>query len=155
MVSDAGPSAPHHTPVVSVLDGLTSLVEKSLLSEASAVVKSCGKDVACYLEAATKSANQEGKSQFVGIKAAYMLGVLGNEKVRDQLVAGVDPISNAAVRFTAAKVIDHLSPKGSTTAADDLQKLVDINVKRGDPGKIAGDAPLKQVIYRLRSRAQS
>ncbi len=132
-----------------------SELEKSLLSEASAVVKSCGKDVACYLEAATKSANQEGKSQFIAIKAAYMLGILGNDKVRDQLVAGIDPISNAAVRFTAAKVIDHLSPKGSTAAADDLQKLVDINVKRGDPGKIAGDAPLKQVIYRLRSRAQS
>jgi hypothetical protein len=84
-----------------------------------------------------------------------MLGVLGNEKVRDELVAGVDPISNAAVRFTAAKVIDHLSPKGSASVADELQKLVDANVKRGDRDKMAGDAPIKQVIYRLRSRAQS
>ena len=84
-----------------------------------------------------------------------MVGVYGNEKLRDQLVAGVDPISNAAVRFTAAKVIDYLSPKGSTAAADELQKLVDTNLKRGDPDKIAGDVPLKQVIYRLRSRAQS
>jgi hypothetical protein len=111
--------------------------------------------VSCYLDATTKSANQDSKTQFVGIKAAYMVGILGNEQVRDKLVSGVDPITNAAVRFTAAKVIDHLSPKGSTAAADELQKLVDGNVKRGDQGKIAGDAPLKQVIYRLRSRAQS
>jgi hypothetical protein len=59
------------------------------------------------------------------------------------------------VRFTAAKVIDHLSPTGSTSAADELQKLVDANIKRGDQEKMAGDAPIKQVIYRLRSRAQS
>ncbi len=132
-----------------------SEIEKAVFAEAAGVVKSCGKEVACYFDAATKSANQEDKTQFIAIKAAYMLGILGNEKVRDDLVAGVDPISNAAVRFTAAKVIDHLSPKGSASAADELQKLVDANVKRGDRDKMAGDAPIKQVIYRLRSRAQS
>lgn len=130
-------------------------LEKGAFSEASTVVKSCGKEASCYLDAATKAAKQGDKQQFVGIKAAYMVGIYGNEKVRDQLVSGVDPISNAAVRFTAAKVIDHLSPAGSTSAADELQKVVDANIKRGDGQKIAGDVPLKQVIYRLRSRAQS
>jgi hypothetical protein len=33
--------------------------------------------------------------------------------------------------------------------------MVDANLKRGDKDKIAGDAPIKQVIYRLRSRAQA
>lgn len=130
-------------------------LEKAVFNEAAALVKSCGKGVACYFDATTKTANQSEKSQFVGIKAAYMLGVLGDEKVRDQIAAGIDPITNAAVRFTAAKVIDYLSPNGSTATADGLQKLVDANIKRGDASKIAGDAPIKQVIYRLRSRAQS
>ena len=84
-----------------------------------------------------------------------MAGVFGDEKVRDKLVAGIDPISNAAVRFTAVKVIDYLTPKGSTSVADELQKVVDANAKRGDQEKIASDVPVKQVIYRLRSRAQS
>lgn len=141
--------------VGAAVDKYGTELEKGVWTEAASVVKSCGKEVACYLDAATKAANQDTKQQFVGIKAAYMIGVLGDEKVRDQLVSGVDPISNAAVRFTAAKVIDHLSPKGSTAAADQLQKLVDANVKRGDRDKMAGDAPIKQVIYRLRSRAQS
>jgi hypothetical protein len=129
-------------------------LEKGAFKDASSVLTSCGKEASCYLDAATKAAKQGDKQQFVGIKAAYMVGIFGNEKVRDQLVAGVDPISNAAVRFTAAKVIDHLSPAGSTSAADQLQKVVDNNIKRGDGEKIAGDVPLKQVIYRLRSRAQ-
>src|SRR5262249_26982699 len=132
-----------------------SELEKGALAQSAGVLKSCGKDAACYLDQTTKSANQSEKAQFVGIKAAYMLGVYGNEKVRDQLVSNIDAVSNAAVRFTASKVIDFLSPKGSTAVADQLQKIVDANQKRGDQGKIAGDAPLKTVVYRLRSRAQA
>ena len=130
-------------------------LEKSEFNEASALVKSCGKEAACYLDAATKASNQTDKGQFTAIKGAYMVGVYGDEKVRDQLVKGIDPISNAAVRFVASKAIDHLTPRGSKGIADDLQKVVDANIKRGDSNKMAGDIPLKQLIYRLRTRAQS
>jgi hypothetical protein len=143
------------TSVKAAVDKYGSDLEKAVFADAAGVLKACGKDSACYLDAATKSANQSDKAQFIGIKATYMVGVLGNEQARDKLAANIDSVSNAAIRFTAAKVIDYLSPKGSTAVAANLQKLVDNNVKRGDPEKIAGDAPLKQVIYRLRSRAQS
>jgi hypothetical protein len=131
-----------------------SELEKGVFSESAGVVKACGKDAACYLDATTKSQNQTDKAQFAGIKAAYMLGIYGNEKVRDRLVSSIDSVSNAAVRFTASKVIDFLSPKGSAAVADQLQKVVEANQKRGDQDKIMGDAPLKQVAYRVRSRAQ-
>jgi hypothetical protein len=140
--------------VSAAVDKYGTELEKGVLAQSASVLKTCGKDAACYLDATTKSSNQSDKAQFVGIKAAYMLGVYGNEKLRDQLVSNIDAVSNAAVRFTASKVIDFLSPRGSTAAADQLQKVVDANQKRGDQGKIAGDAPLKQVVYRLRSRAQ-
>jgi hypothetical protein len=130
-------------------------VEKPVFDEAAGVVKSCRDDVACYIGVATQSANQEQKTQFLGIKAAYMVAILGDAKARDELVSKLDDVTNGAVRFTAAKAIDHLTPKGSTEVADTLQKLVDANVKRGDRRKMAGDAPIKQVIYRLRSRANS
>jgi hypothetical protein len=141
--------------VAAAVDKYGSELEKGVLSQAGSVVKACGKDAACYLDATTKSSNQTNKTQFLGIKAAYMLGVYGNEKLRDQLVSTIDSVSNGAVRFAASKVIDFLSPKGSVSIADQLQKVVEANVKRGDQDKIAGDAPLKQVGYRLRSRAQS
>jgi PBS lyase HEAT-like repeat len=137
------------------VDKYGSELEKGVFNDAAGVLKSCGKEPGCYLDAALKAAKQGDKAQFTGIKATYMIGIFGNEKVRDQLVASVDPINNAAIRFTAAKVIDFLSPAGSKSAADELQKVVDGNIKRGDRDKMAGDVPLKQVIYRLRSRAQS
>jgi PBS lyase HEAT-like repeat-containing protein len=140
--------------VGSAVDKYGSEMEKSVLTEAVGVIKSCGKDASCYYAATAKAGGQGERAQFIGIKAAYMVGVFGDDKVRDQLVAGIDPISNAAVRFTAAKVIDYLTPKGSVSVADALQKVVDTNLKRGDQQKIAADVPVKQVIYRLRSRAQ-
>jgi hypothetical protein len=141
--------------VSAAIDKYGSDLEKGAFNTAAGVLKACGKDAGCYLQATTKSTNQTEKAQFAGIKAAYMLGVYGNEKTRDQLVSSIDQISNAAIRFTAAKTIDYLSPKGSAGVADQLQKIVDGNIKRGDPDKIAGDAPLKQVIYRVRSRARA
>ncbi len=141
--------------VSSAINKFGNELVKQVFGEAAAVVKACGKDGACYLDATTKSANQTDKAQFAGIKAAYMLGVYGNEKLRDSLVSSIDSVSNGAVRFTASKAIDFLSPKGSAAVADQLQKVVEANVKRGDQEKIAGDAPLKQVAYRLRSREQA
>jgi hypothetical protein len=140
--------------VGAAVDKYGAELEKSVFTEASGVVKSCGKDASCYYAATAKAGGQGDRSQFIGIKAAYMVGIFGDAAVRDKLAAGIDPISNAAVRFTAAKVIDFLTPKGSASVADVLQKVVDSNLKRGDQEKIAGDVPLKQVIYRLRSRAQ-
>jgi HEAT repeat protein len=130
-------------------------VHKSVLDEATALVGSCKSDAACYVAAATKSENQEKEKQFIGIKAAYMVGLVGDDKARDALIAKFDEISNGAVRFAAVKSVDHLTPKGSTQIADTLQEMVDENVRRGDPNKIMGDAPVKHAIYRLRSRAES
>ena len=72
----------------------------------------------------------------------------------DELVKRLDSIDNAAVRYTASQAIDHLLPKGSTKVADELKKIIDKNLKSADRDKIAGDAPLKQVMYRIRSRAE-
>jgi HEAT repeat protein len=130
-------------------------LERDVLAQAEGLLNSCKNKVECYLAAVDKDENQDKKNQFIGIKAAYMVGILGKEATRDELVKRMGNISNPAVRYTAGVVIDHLSPKGSAAAADELQKLVDANVKSADSEKIAGDAPIKQVIYRLRSRAQS
>jgi hypothetical protein len=39
-------------------------------------------------------------------------------------------------------------------AADALQKIIDKNAKTADKDKIANDEPLKQVMFRIRARAQ-
>jgi hypothetical protein len=83
-----------------------------------------------------------------------MAAVLGGEAQRDELVKRIDSFENAAVRFVAAQAIDHLSPKGSKEAAAQLRKVIDKNAEGGDQNKIQGDAPVKQVMYRIESRAQ-
>jgi hypothetical protein len=128
-------------------------MEKDLYDQVSKLVKACGDRAQCYLAEIEKGENQDQKNQFVGIKAAYMLAILGNEQTRDEIIARLETIENAAVRFTAAAAIDFLSPKGSKDAADKLNRIIQKNKETGDKNKIMGDAPLKQVMYRLETRA--
>jgi hypothetical protein len=129
-------------------------IEKDAFKLASDLLKSCGDRVPCYLANIEKSENQEKSKQSVGIKSGYMIGMFGNEKSRGELIDRLGTIDNAAVRFVAAQTIDFLSPKGSKEAADALDKIIDKNAKTADKDKMAGDAPLKQIMYRIRSRAE-
>jgi HEAT repeat protein len=127
-------------------------LEKDLIVQADALLKACGDRAPCYVEAIQKPENQERKTQFTGIKAAYMAGIFGNEQTRDEIVNRLDSIDNAAVRFVSAQVIDKLSPKGSKAAVDKMNAIVERNAKSPDRDKAMGDAPLKQVMYRLSAR---
>jgi HEAT repeat protein len=127
-------------------------LEKDLMTQAEGLLKACGDRAPCYVEAIQKSENQERKTQFTGIKAAYMAAIFGNEQTRDEIVSRLDGIDNAAVRFVSAQAIDKLSPKGSKAAVDKMNAIVEKNAKSPDRDKAMGDAPLKQVMYRLSAR---
>lgn len=129
-------------------------IEQDAFGQASELVKACGDRTSCYLAAIEKSENQERNKQFIGIKAGYMLGIYGDEKTRDEIIERLDAIENAAVRFTASQTIDFLSPKGSTESADALKKIIDKNAKSADRAVAQADAPLRQVMHRIRSRAE-
>ncbi|HEX2878712.1 MAG TPA: hypothetical protein VHO25_04170, partial [Polyangiaceae bacterium] len=128
-------------------------IEKDAFQRASALLKSCGDKAACYLTEMEKSSNQDVKSQFTAIKAGYMLAIFGNEQTRDDIVKHMDSFENAAVRYVAVQAVDRLSPKGAPATADQLSAIIQKNAKTADGDKIAGDEPLKQIMYRLRSRA--
>ncbi|MEP7126693.1 MAG: hypothetical protein ABJE95_37530, partial [Byssovorax sp.] len=97
---------------------------------------------------------QEEKTQFQGIKAAYMIGVLGGPEVRQKLIDVLPKLPNAALRFIAGQVIDQHSPKGDTALAAALQKVVDDGEATKDTLKIQGNSSFKTVIYRLNAKAQ-
>lgn len=128
-------------------------LENDLLAQVEPLVKECADRVDCYLTAIEKSENLDQKNQYAGIKAGYMIGILGDEKARDALIERLESIDNAAVRFVAAKVIDNLSPKGSAEVAKQLEAIIEKNEKSADRDKAAADAPLKQVMYRVEARA--
>jgi hypothetical protein len=127
-------------------------IEKKLFKQVEAQLKACGDRAACYVAAIQKPESQEQASQFIGVKAGYMIGILGNDATRDELVGVIDGIGNAAVRFVAAQAIDHLTPKGSKSVSDKLNAIISKNAKSADREKAAYDSPLKQVMYRIDAR---
>ena len=128
--------------------------ESPMHDQSVEVLKACGDKVACYLTTMESSEAQTQDTQFKGIKCAYMAAILGDEKTASQIVERLDAVENAAVRFSAAQAIDHLLPNGSLEVADALDKIIEANKKTADKNRIAGDAPLREVLYRIRSRAQ-
>ncbi len=138
--------------VKSAINRMGTKVEKDMYAAAEKVVEACNENAACYLKEIEKSENQTKDNQFAGIKAGYMIGVFGDEKVRDELIEGLDAIENAAVRFVAAQTIDQLTPKGSADVAKKLDEIIEKNKKSADRDKMLGDAPLKQVMYRVEGR---
>ncbi len=125
---------------------------KDLVANVEEVVNACGDKVDCYVSAIQKGDYQRKEKQLAGIKAGYMIGVLGNEAARDQLVGALGSIENAALRFVAAQTIDHLTPKGSDQVVTQLEEIIAKNKLSGDPNRMAADQPLQQVAYRLSVR---
>jgi HEAT repeat protein len=129
-------------------------MEKDFLAIAEKQLKACGDRVQCYLAEVEKGDNQDQANQFAGIKACYMSGIHGTEQTRMDLIERLGSVDNAAVRYSVAQAIDFLSPKGSKEAAKKLETIITANEKTGDRNKIANDSPLKQVMYRIESRAE-
>lgn len=138
--------------VKAAVDRYGSDLEKKLYKLVEQEVKACGDRAACYVSAIQKSENQEQASQFAGVKDGYMIAIYGNAQTRDELVAGLDKVTNAAVRFTAASAIDHLTPKGDKGVSGKLNAIIQKNADSPDADKRAGDTPLKQVMYRIDAR---
>jgi HEAT repeat protein len=127
-------------------------IEKDAYKLAADVVNGCGENVACYLSKVQEPAAQEQKTQFIGIKAAYMLATLGNAGTSMEIVKQLPKVKNAAVRFSAVQAIDHLTQKEPAPVADALQKIVDENKAKDDRNMMQADAPVKEIVYRLRAR---
>jgi HEAT repeat protein len=116
------------------------------------VLASCNDDVECWLGELTKSGSQAARWR--SIKAAYMLGVLGRPEIRTRLVDAMPKIGNAAVVYVTARAVDRLSPKGDPVLADRLEALVREAEQSKDQHRIAQRSFLKEIVYRLRARAQ-
>ena len=127
-------------------------IEQKLYKQTETLLKACGDRAACYLAAIQKSENQEQANQFTGMKAGYMIAILGNDASRDELVGMLESITNAGVRYVAGQTIDYLTPKGNKAVAAKLNAIISKNAKSADRDKAAGDAPLKTVMYRIEAR---
>ncbi len=123
-----------------------------LIKPVEPLVKECGDKVDCYLKAIEKHENQTKENQLAGIKAAYMIGVLGDAKARDALLERLQSIENDAVHFTALQAIDHLSPTAAPSVVATLEERIEKNEKSADAAKLAKNQPMNQVAARISVR---
>ena len=131
--------------VKATVDKIGTAKDKDAFKAASEVVGQCAEDVDCYLSKLKADGESGG---FVGVKAAHMVGMLGDTRAGMEIVKLLPSIPNADVRAAAVLAVDHAVQKDAATVADALQKLVDDQ---------SGDGPLastteEQVVYRLRAR---
>jgi hypothetical protein len=135
------------------LQALGSSFEKEW-SMATRMLASCKDDVECWLREVEAPASKDRDDQFRGVKAAYMVGVLGKPEIRGRLGDAMPKIENVATAYVTARAIDHLSPKGDPALADKLEALVREAEQSKDQHRIAQRSFLKEIVSRLRARAQ-
>lgn len=119
--------------------------ELEVFVQAADQLERCDRLLSCYVVALSEASHQEGTPQIRGIKAAVMLGALGNDPARDAIVRRYPRIRSAVIRFWAAQAIGHLTrvPHDAT-----LRALTDL-LQRADAGA-EHDLPLEQLVWRLR-----
>jgi HEAT repeat protein len=120
--------------------------------QAKELLDTCGDKVDCYVDRISKPVTD--KTQFGSIKAAYMIGVLGDAAAAKKIVDLLPKMSHPAVRFASITAVDSLLPKGDAAIATELQKMIDDAVEKKDQAKMRLNAPIKTVLYRMNARAQ-
>lgn len=89
-----------------------------------AILERCATSTACYLDALPGVAKRE-EDRPTAFKALYMLGALGDARVRDGIVAHLDEFEDPVARFVAAQTIDRLTPQGDAHVVTALQAIID------------------------------
>ncbi|PKN49102.1 MAG: hypothetical protein CVU63_03110, partial [Deltaproteobacteria bacterium HGW-Deltaproteobacteria-20] len=98
-----------------------SRLEKEALATAQGVLTECGRRVECYLAKVSAPAVQDRSRQFAGIKASYMIGMLGTEATAMAATVRLPEVTNAAVKFSLIQAIDHLAPRGNRAVTNELR----------------------------------
>lgn len=123
-----------------------------LLTSVEEILNECKNEVGCYLAALEEAKSNTPQNQLRGIKAAHMVGVLGNPADAQRTALARPNITNEAVHFAALGSIDALLPKGDELVIETLRFQIDIDEASGDPAQKAKNAPARQVLYRLEAR---
>jgi hypothetical protein len=135
-----------HTAKVKIaVDKIGGEQEKSAFQAASELLGKCAEDVECYL---SKLNEDDVSDPFASVKAAQMVGMLGDAQAGMELVKRLPKLRHVDVLTAALLAVDHAVQKDAATVADALQKLVEDPSRNGALAKV----PAEEVVYRLRAR---
>ena len=132
---------PDQVPAVKrTLDQLGNDAAKEAFRLGTQLLESCDVAIDCYDAKLFQGGAQGG---FASMKAAQMLGVLGDAKAATKIVERLAQLGNADARAAALSCVDHLARENSGAVADALEKWDQV---------VGGDATARQVAVRLRAR---
>lgn len=129
-------------------------LEKAALQQGKGVLQACRNRVSCYLAKVIAPELQEKRNQFVGIKAAYMIGILGTDATRAEIVKALPQVRNPAISFILGQTLLRLAPDGDDAAVRALVAMDEDAKKSNDLRRIMQQAPLRHVRYRLEARGR-
>jgi uncharacterized protein (DUF1778 family) len=132
-----------------------SALDKQVLGFAQGPVDKCKEEHACYLAVLDEIVPSSPKgANMRHIKAAYMLGALGNVGTAKQLADKLDKVKDPGARLAVIEAIDHLCPKGDNAISDIIDKVVEGDKSGGNAALLAADDALVKVSLAMRARAQ-
>jgi hypothetical protein len=117
---------------------------------AASLIDRCKRQISCYMIALTDEESQKGLNQITGIKAATMLGILGDGQVRNAILQRYERIKSPAVQLAAARAIEHLTKTDAAQTSEAIAKLLD-HMQRSRK-QAPRDLPLEYVRWRLANR---
>ncbi len=130
---------------------------KQMFDFASQALDKCGTGPSCYLSVLDEPIPSTPTSANTrAVKAAWMVAIYGAsaaDATRAELLKRVDKVKDASARLALVEAIDELAPKGDTTTADALDKIVAADTKAGDKNVLMADDSVVKIALRLRARA--
>jgi len=118
------------------------------------VLTECKDGVDCYLAKAGDPKSQDKDGSAAGLKAVYMIEILGKSEAKAKLLDNLPKYSHPGIKQQVLSAILYFSPKGDKDAADKLQAIVDKAEASKDQEAIQDAQPLKQTVALLNARAQ-
>jgi hypothetical protein len=136
-------------PFASALDQANYI---NAIQKGKKVLDECQEKADCYKDKLTDPSASAAETQMIGIKASYMVGLLGGDGIKADLVKMLPVISSPDIRGTIGRIIVRRSPTGDDETVKGLSEWISSAETSRDQEKIDTVKPYKMIVYVLENR---
>jgi HEAT repeat protein len=112
----------------------------------------CQEKVDCYFAKLTDPEADKLETAMIGVKSAYMVGLLGGDDIKAKLVEILPRVTSGSVRATIGQILVRKSPGGDDAVVTNLTKWISAQEETRDQEKMDVIKPYKQIAYILEGR---
>ncbi len=116
------------------------------------VLDECQEKADCYKAKLTDPEATKAETEMMGIKSSYMVGMLGGEAIKAELIKMLPTVTSPDIRSSIGQIIVRHSPNGDDAAVAALNAWIDAANDSRDQERIDMVKPYKQIVYVLENR---